>query len=161
MQKLSTVSTGDRRGRRWRRPAKPRLTASDVGAWIAFAVLTAASLLALCLLVTIVAGCGATTASDGDAMLSPKAQHYLKTAMPKLEKMIAAGKVGDMAKASRLWDTIGQMPLKTTGDSVVEGAFVDYANSVRYWLIDDGSATLKDVEKAQEKAQNYIANATP
>lgn len=52
MLKLSTVSTGDRRGRRWNR--RKTITLSDVAVWTFVTLITAVSLLALCIVMTLV-----------------------------------------------------------------------------------------------------------
>ena len=111
-----------------------------------------------------IAACGGSSGSDGsdsgnaDDKLSAETQAHLDMAMPKLEKIVAAFQNGNYDKAGSLWESIGDIPVNTTADNIVADDYLEYANNVRYWMIDDGSATLKDVETSKTKADATIAS---
>ena len=126
---------------------------------IIFAVLVAG------VLAVGVVACGGSSSSgsggsgsNADDKISAETQAYLDDAMPRLKKIVSAFRDGDYDKAGKLWKSIGDIPGSTTADSVVSDAYLEYANNVRYYIIDDGSATLKDVEESQAKAEETIAS---
>ena len=79
-------------------------------------------------------------------------------AMPKLEEMLSAFQDGNVNKATKLWKSIPDIPVNTTADDLVANDYLEYANNVRYYMIGDGSATLKDVESSKAKAEETIAS---
>jgi len=122
----------------------------------------------------LAAGCGTTamttnsaapsakaTASDGGAKMSPQLTAYMNKAMPKLAKITHLWTVGQAVVAAKLWKSIKGPIGYTAADQVASKDYLTYANNVRYYMIGDGSATLKDVESSREKAQATIADLRP
>lgn len=96
-----------------------------------------------------------------DSVLSPETAAYLAKAMPTLEKVMRLWSDGDNLKAVDAWGSIGDIPTTTTADEIMADAYLEYANNVRYYMVGDGSATLKDVEQAKSKAEELQAAYAP
>lgn len=95
--------------------------------------------------------------AESETHLSPAANAYLDKTMPKLAAITEAYQAGDIETAVRMWKSIGSMPQKTTMDYVVGKDFLEYANNVRYYMLDDGSCTLKQLEDSRADAESTIA----
>lgn len=114
-------------------------------------------------------GGGASPSSDsvsspsGDSGLKMSAETagYMNKAMPKLNKITQEWTRGNQMVAAKLWKSIGNVPGSTAADQVASKDFLTYANNVRYYMIGDGSATLKDVEDSREKAKATLADLRP
>jgi len=110
------------------------------------------------LAVVSIMGCGSSgsgTTGD-DSKLSAETIAYLDTAMPALEQVMADWDAGESTKAAKEWKAIGDIPVNTTADSVMADDYLKYANNVRYYMVGDGSATLKDVEDSKTNAENTL-----
>lgn len=122
----------------------------------------------------LAAGCGTTamttnsaapsakaTASDNGAKMSAETTRYMDKTMPKLAKITRLWTTGHVVEAAKLWKSIDSVPGYEAADQAASRDFLPYANNVRYYMIGDGSATLKDVESSREKAQATIADLRP
>lgn len=49
------------------------------------------------------------------------------------------------------------MPYSTSADKILSDDYLAYANNVRYYMVGDGSATLRDVEDSRTKAETTLA----
>ena len=114
---------------------------------------------ALILIVVVVAlgGIGCGTEVKSEMHLSPTTKAYLNKTMPKLATIAEVYQAGNMKRAVRLWKSIGSMPQETTMDYVVGKDFLKYANNVRYYMLGDGSCTLKQLEDSRADAEGTIA----
>ena len=101
---------------------------------------------------------GAAAKTQDDSALSAGTLAYLKRAMPQLEKVMRQWNAGQAQKAVATWGAIGDIPASTTADKAMAADYLEYANNVRYYMVGDGSATLKDVEDAKEKAERTLAS---
>jgi len=64
----------------------------------------------------------------------------------------------DAPRALKLWKSIGgTVPYSTSADKVLSDDYLAYANNVRYYMVGDGSATLRDVEDSRTKAETTLA----
>lgn len=99
-------------------------------------------------------GSGSGGSSD---TLSAEASAYLSAAMPMLEKTLSDFQAGNVAQAASDWEGIGDMPINNSADDFVSGDYLTYANNVRYYMLGDGSATLRDVEESQVQAEAAIS----
>ena len=77
--------------------------------------------------------------------------------MPALEQVMAEWQSCKATKAAKEWKAIGDIPETTTMDYVIGKDYLKYANDVRYCMVGDGSAALKDVEDAKANAEASIA----
>lgn len=122
----------------------------------------------------LAAGCGTTTmttnsatpsakatASDNGAKMSAEATRYMDKEMPKLAKITRLWTTSHVVEAAKLWKSIKGPTGYAPADEAASRDFLTYANNVRYYMIGDGSATLKDVEDSREKAQATIADLRP
>jgi len=120
---------------------------------------------AVIVLALVGVACGSTgsTSSTGsgvsqnDAQLSAGTTAYLATAMPAMQKIMADWRSEKYTAAGKLWKSIGDIPEATSADQVMGDAYLKYANNVRYYMVGDGSANLKDVEDSKTKAQDTLA----
>ena len=133
------------------------------------------SIWAIAAVVTLLAaGCGTATvttnstapsakatASDNGAKMSPQLVAYMDKAMPKLAKITRLWTTGQVVVAAKLWKSIEGPIAYAAADEVASRDYLKYANNVRYYMIGDGSATLKDVESSREKAQATISDLRP
>jgi hypothetical protein len=95
---------------------------------------------------------GAATSSAPASQLSETTLTYLATAIPALAVTMDQWQAGEYGKATKRWKSIGDIPTENAADNVMADAYLAYANNVRYYMIGDGSATLKDVETARDEA---------
>jgi hypothetical protein len=111
------------------------------------------------LMVGGVAGCGSsgTGTSGDDSKLSAETRAYLDSAMPALEKAMSQWDAGNAAAAAKTWKSIGDIPANTSADQVMADDYLKYANNVRYYMVGDGSATLKDVEDSKANAESTLS----
>ena len=111
------------------------------------------------LMVVGVAGCGSsgTSTSGDDSKLSAETSAYLDMAMPALEKAMAQWDAGNATAAAKTWKAIGDIPVNTSADQVMADDYLKYANNVRYYMVGDGSATLKDVEDSKANAESTLS----
>jgi len=106
------------------------------------------------------AGCLALARSSNKQTsdtLSPQAAAFLARAMPALDRVMAEGQAGNDTQAAADWDAIGDMPALTPADLTVDEKYTAYANAVRGYLLQDGSATLQQVQAAKGAAKSAIA----
>ena len=89
--------------------------------------------------------------------LSPETRAYVENAMPELGNVMLFYTGGEYARAIRRWDALGEIPVATEADNTMADAYLEYANNVRYYMMDDGSATLKDVESAKARVEGLLA----
>ena len=117
-------------------------------------VIVAATLLAVGIM-----ACGSSSGggTGDDSKLSSETRAYLDSAMPALEQVMAEWQAGKATKAAKEWKAIGDIPETTTMDYVIGKDYLKYANDVRYYMVGDGSATLKDVEDAKANAEASMA----
>ena len=106
-----------------------------------------------------VMGCGSSSSgtSGDDMKLSAETSAYLDTAMPAMEKAMSQWSAGNTAAAAKTWKSIGDIPVNTSADQVMADDYLKYANNVRYHMVGDGSATLKDVEDSKTNAEDTLA----
>ena len=101
---------------------------------------------------------GAGSSSEGSSdTLSAEASAYLSSAMPTLERILAEFQAGNVDQATAGWNSIGDMPINNSTDDFVSGDYLTYANNVRYYMMQDGSATLRDVEDSKTTAEMTVA----
>ena len=91
--------------------------------------------------------------------LSPESAAFLISAMPALDRVLAEAQAGDDTQAAHDWDAIGEMPALTPGDLAVATKYTAYADAVRNYLLQDGSATLPQVQAAKAATTSAIAAA--
>jgi hypothetical protein len=109
-----------------------------------------------------VAGVLALVKSSSDkstVALSPEASAFIAKAMPALDQVMAEAQAGNDTQAAHDWDAIGDMPALTPGDLSVSLKYTPYANAVRGYLLQDGSATLQQVQAAKQAVKAAIAAA--
>jgi hypothetical protein len=111
-------------------------------------------------------GCGRLLNSSGsssssDEKMSPATIAYMDEAMPKLDIVLRKFDNGNLASAAKLWKSIGNVPTANYLDEAVAKDYLTYANNVRYYMIGDGSATLKDVEDSRTKAKTTLEALRP
>lgn len=102
---------------------------------------------------------GSNDTGQNDMSLSPQAKAYLDSAMPALSNVLSEYQSGDAQRAADDWGAIGDMPQNTTADGVVGEHYLTYANNVRYYMMQDGSCTLKELEDSRQDAELTIAAA--
>lgn len=107
----------------------------------------------------ILSGCGSTepSAPPDKQTASAETTAYVDNAMPVLESIMDLWMDGKYQAAADLWKAMGNIPVVNAADDVLADAYLEYANNVRYWMIDDGSANMKDVETSREKAEAVLA----
>jgi hypothetical protein len=91
--------------------------------------------------------------------LSPEASAFLGTAMPGLDRVMAEAQAGDDTQAAHDWGALGEMPALTPGDLAVDRKYTVYADVVRSYLLQDGSATVQQVQAAKAATRSAIAAA--
>lgn len=123
-------------------------------------VLAAIVLLVAVSTVAVLSGCAGSSGDSGTA-LSAETVAYVDDAMPKLDRVLQKFDSGNVAAAAKLWKSIGDIPTNTAADEVLSGDYLTYANNVRYYMIGDGSVTLKELESSREKAKTTLASLRP
>ena len=140
--------------------------------WLAF---MAALLLIAAVTAALMSGCAGSTSGgaspssgsasspsgDSGMKMSAETAGYMNKAMPKLNKITQEWTRGNQMAAAKLWKSIGNVPGSTAADQVASKDYLTYANNVRYYMIGDGSATLKDVEDSRAKAKATLADLRP
>jgi hypothetical protein len=109
-----------------------------------------------------VAGCLALVKSSNEqsaVALSPEASAFLGKAMPALDHVMAEAQAGDDTRAAHDWDAVGEMPALTPGDLAVATKYAVYAAAVRSYLLQDGSASVQQVQAARAATKSAIAVA--
>jgi len=120
--------------------------------------LALAALAVACVCIFILVAKPFATEKPVKEALSPEAAHYLKRSMWALNKATVAYQNGDTARARHLYKSIGRFPIMSDTDSSVSVPFLAYANNVRYYMVGDGSCTLKQLEVSRAKAEAAIAS---
>ncbi|HTX70671.1 MAG TPA: hypothetical protein VMH50_16215 [Thermoleophilia bacterium] len=114
----------------------------------------------LVLCVAGVAGVLALARSDSkpsaDA-LSPQAAAFLGKAMPTLDRVMAEAQAGNDTQAAADWNSIGEMPTLLPADISVSQKYTAYADTVRGYLIQDGSTTPQQVQAAKATVEKAVA----
>ncbi len=116
------------------------------------------------LIVCVAAGAGIlalarSSSQQSTETLSPEASAFLTKAMPALDRVLAEAQAGDDTQAAHDWDAIGDMPALTPGDLGVDTKYTAYADAVRSYLLQDGSATLQQVQAAKAATTSAVAAA--
>jgi hypothetical protein len=114
----------------------------------------------LALVLAAVAGALVLAKSGGKnstETLSPQASAFIDKAMPALDRVLAEARAGDDTEAAHDWDAIGDMPALTPADLTVDEKYTAYANAVRSYLMQDGDASLQQVEAAKAATQRAVA----
>jgi hypothetical protein len=119
---------------------------------LAFAALAVA-----CLCIFILVAKPFATDAEPKGSLSVEAALYLDDAMLTLKKATVAFQNGDIVRAGKLYRSVETMPIVNAPDEVVSRDYLAYANNVRYYMIDDGSCTLKELEASRAQAEATIA----
>lgn len=107
--------------------------------------------------VAILVAAGASACGSGTSGLSVETVTYMDTAMPALEKAMGQWQNGNYDAAVKTWKAIGDFPGTTSADQVMSNHYLKYANNVRYYFMQDGSATLKDVEESKTDTESMYA----
>ena len=94
----------------------------------------------------------AAPAAKAEPTASKETLRYMKKTMPKLEKMRRLWSAGNQDAAAKLWRSVKSIPVNTSVDDKLADAYLVYANNVRYWMMEDGSCNMKQLEVSQEKA---------
>ena len=94
----------------------------------------------------------ATPAANAELTASKDTLRYVKRTMPKLAKVRSLWSGGNYDAAVKLWKSIGSIPVSTPVDKKLSKAYLGYANDLRYWMLQDGSCTTRQLETSQEKA---------
>lgn len=131
-------------------------------------LIAAGLMIGIIVLLTIgVMGCmacanrGAKNSTGTNQVLSPAARAYLATAMPALAKATDEYNAGSIAQAVAAWKAVGDFPNRNATDDFVSTDYLAYANDVRYYMVNDGSVDLKQLEDAKSKAETTIAAFMP
>jgi hypothetical protein len=114
-------------------------------------------LVAVCAVILIAKPFSASSSAQVPEKLSIEAKVYLQEAMPKLQRITEEYNAGDTPKAVRDWKSLGSIPMTNAADQAVSADYLAYANNVRYYMVGDGSVTLKQLEASREKARQTIA----
>lgn len=123
------------------------------------------SLIVPVILILCVAGVGGVLAlaksgsRQSAVTLSPEASAFLGKAMPALDRVMAEAQAGNDTQAAHDWDALGEMPALTPGDLAVDRAYTVYADAVRSYLLQDGAATVQQVQTARAATRSAIAAA--
>ena len=107
------------------------------------------------------ANSGSKNSTGTNQVLSPAAQAYLATAMPALAKATDEYDAGNVTQAAATWKAIGDFPNRNDTDNFVSSDYLAYANDVRYYMVNDGSVNLKQLEDAKSKAETTISAFMP
>lgn len=109
-------------------------------------------------------GCSKILSSSGSSSdgLSAKTSAYADDAMRNTDKALRKFNAGDTVGAAAAYLAIPKtMPVDTAADQVLSGDLLAYINNARYYMIGDGSATLKDVEDSRQNAVDTLASLRP
>ena len=104
----------------------------------------------------ILGACGGSSGTDV-TKLSAETRAYLGNAMPELEGVMSDWSAGKYEAAANRWKRIGDIPTSTAADEVMADDYLKYANNVRYYMLQDGSATMKDVEESKAAAEATLS----
>jgi len=114
---------------------------------------------ATCALVLVVVWVLAASGGSGPDGLSVKTSAYADNAMRNTDQALQKFNAGDTVGAAAAYLAIPKtMPVDTAADQVLSGDLLAYINNARYYMIGDGSATLKDVEDSRQQAADTLSS---
>jgi len=99
--------------------------------------------------------------TDDSTKASADTVAFIDEAMPKLVTILRKWQNGEQMGAVKLWKSMGRVPSATVEDSVLSDDYLEYANNVRYYMLGDGSATMRDVEDSRQNVEYTLESLRP